>query len=133
MNEFGLYRFKVSILLDGQIAGTMYPQTNPKSSTLGKTKVTLPGREDGIVGDGVVLQGDGTFTPNTVNVPASAYYDSYYQISNAETNIFSTTFLKIREVRGEYSLPGSFLGKLGLQQATIAVFGRDLFNFTDFR
>jgi hypothetical protein len=132
MNEFGIHRFKVSILLDGQMGGSMYSQTNHKSNTLGKTKVTLPGREEGIVGDGVVLQGDGTFKPNTVNVPASAYYDSYYQISNAETNVFSTTFLKIREVRAEYNLPGSFLGKLGLQQATIAVFGRDLFNFTDF-
>jgi TonB-linked SusC/RagA family outer membrane protein len=132
MNEFSLYRFKFSLLLDGQWGGELYSQTNHKSNTLGKTKVTLPGREGGIVGEGVVLQGDGAYVPNTVNVPASAYYDNYYQISNAETNIFSTTFLKIREVRVEYTLPPTFLNKIGLQSAAIALFGRDLFNFTDF-
>ncbi|MBA4055655.1 MAG: SusC/RagA family TonB-linked outer membrane protein, partial [Marivirga sp.] len=110
----------------------MYSQTNHKNNTLGKTKVTLPGRDGGIVGEGVVLQADGTYVPNSVNVPASSYYDNYYQISNAETNIFSTTFLKIREVRAEYSVPQNILGKVGLQQVTVGVFGRDLFNFTDF-
>ncbi len=132
MNEFALYRFKISVLLDGQYGGDMYSQTNHKNNTLGKTRVTLPGRDGGIVGEGVVSQGDGTFAPNTVNVPASAYYDNYYQIGNAETNIFDASFLKIREVRVEYSLPQSIIGKLGLQQASIAIYGRDLFNFTDF-
>jgi hypothetical protein len=132
MNEFSIYKFRVSVLLDGQMGGSMYSQTNHKSNTLGKTTVTLPGREGGIVGQGVVLQGDGTFAPNTVNVPASSYYDNYYTISNAETNIFSASFLKIREVRVEYGIPLNLLSKIGLQQATIAVFGRDLFNFTDF-
>ncbi|WP_276371017.1 SusC/RagA family TonB-linked outer membrane protein [Chryseolinea sp. H1M3-3] len=132
LNEFGLYRFKISVLLDGQYGGDMYSQTNHKNNTLGKTRVTLPGRDGGIVGEGVVSQGDGTFAPNTVNVPASAYYDNYYQISNAETNIFDASFLKIREVRLEYGLPESIIGKLGLRQASIAIYGRDLFNFTDF-
>lgn len=132
MNEFAINKFKVSILLDGQMGGSMYSQTNHKNNTLGKTKVTLPGREGGIVGNGVVRQSDGSYVRNTVNVPVSSYYDNYYQISNAETNIFSTTFLKIREVRVEYSLPQSFLNRMRLQQMTIALFGRDLFNFTDF-
>jgi TonB-linked SusC/RagA family outer membrane protein len=132
MNELSFNRIKVSLLLDGQYGGDMYSQTNHKNNTLGKTKVTLPGRDGGIVGAGVVLQGDGTYTPNTVNVPASAYYDNYYQIGNAETNIFDASFLKIREVRAEYMLPQSLIVKLGLQYAAIAIFGRDLFNFTDF-
>lgn len=132
MNEFAINKFKVSILLDGQMGGSMYSQTNHKNNTLGKTKVTLPGREGGIVGNGVVRQSDGSYVRNTVNVPVSSYYDNYYQIGNAETNIFSTTFLKIREVRVEYSLPQSFLNRVRLQQMTIALFGRDLFNFTDF-
>ena len=39
--------------------------------------------------------GDGSFTPNTVKVPASSYYDNYYQIANAETNIFDASFGKL--------------------------------------
>lgn len=132
MNEFSVYKFKISILLDGQKGGDMYSQTNHKSNTLGKTNVTLPGRDGGIVGNGVVLQPDGSYTPNSVNVSASSYYDNYYQISNAETNIFDASFLKIREVRIEYSLPKNLLTSIGVSRASIALFGRDLFNFTKF-
>lgn len=132
LNEVSLGQFRFSMLLDGQTGGSMYSQTNHKNNTLGKTKVTLPGRETGIVGDGVIAQPDGSFAPNTVNVSADSYYNNYYRISNAETNIFSTDFLKIREVRLEYNFPKNILDNLGLQGATLALFGRDLFNFTKF-
>jgi hypothetical protein len=94
--------------------------------------VTLPGRENGIVGDGVVLGTDGKYTSNTVKVPASSYYDNYYTISNAETNIFDASFVKLREARVEFSLPEKLLKGIGVTQSNIAVYGRDLFNFTDF-
>lgn len=132
MNEFNYKGFRLSILLDGQMGGSMYSQTNHKNNTLGKTRVTLPGRDGGLVGNGVVLQSDGSYKPNTVKVAASAYYDNYYQISNAETNIFGASFLKIREVRFEFNVPQKLLGRVGVRQTSVAVFGRDLFNFTAF-
>ena len=132
LNEFIIKNIRVSVLLDGQKGGSMYSQTNHKSNTLGKTKVTLPGRDGGIVGDGVVPGPDGKYTVNTVNVAASSYYDNYYTISNAETNIFDASFLKIREVRIEFNLPDSWLQKLGIQKTSIAAYGRELFNFTKF-
>ncbi|WP_394990045.1 SusC/RagA family TonB-linked outer membrane protein [Emticicia sp.] len=131
-NEFTYKGLKLSVLLDGQMGGSMYSQTNHKNNTLGKTKVTLPGRDGGLIGDGVVSQADGAFKPNTVKVAASAYYDNYYQISNAEVNIFDASFLKIREVRFEFNLPQSLLSKVGIRQTSVALFGRDLFNFTKF-
>jgi TonB-linked SusC/RagA family outer membrane protein len=128
-NEFAYKGVRLSILLDGQMGGEIYSQTNHKNNTLGKTKVTLPGREGGgLVGEGVVLGADGKYTPNTVKALPSAYYDNYYQISNAEVNIFDASFLKIREVRLEFKLKS----KRYFQQASIAFFGRELFNFTKF-
>ncbi|NBB21898.1 SusC/RagA family TonB-linked outer membrane protein [Runella sp. CRIBMP] len=132
MNEFNYKGFRVSILLDGQMGGSMYSQTNHKNNTLGKTRVTLPGRDGGLIGNGVVLQSDGSYKPNTVKVAASAYYDNYFQISNAETNIFDASFLKIREVRFEGNVPQQLLRRTGIRQMSVAVFGRDLFNFTSF-
>lgn len=131
-NEFNYKGIKLSILLDGQMGGSMYSQTNHKNNTLGKTKVTLPGRDEGVVGQGVVKQADGTFVTNTKNVSAASYYDSYYGISNAEVNIFDASFLKIREVRFEFNLPKDLLRKVGIRHTSIAFFGRDLFNFTNF-
>jgi TonB-linked SusC/RagA family outer membrane protein len=132
MNEFTIKNVRLSILLDGQYGGDIYSQTNHKNNTLGKTKVTLPGREGGVLGEGVVKQGDGSFVPNTTKAAASAYYDNYYQISNAETNIFDASFLKIREVRLEFNLPNKWLNGIGVQKTSLAFFGRELFNFTKF-
>ena len=122
----------LSILMDGQYGGEMYSQTSHKNNTLGKTMVTLPGRDNGIVGQGVVKLADGSYSKNTKVAEASAYYDNYYQISNAETNIFDASFIKIREVRLEFGLPSQLLKKIGVQRTSIAIWGRDLFNFTKF-
>ncbi len=132
MNEFTYKNINLSILLDGQMGGSMYSMTNHKNNTLGKTKVTLVGRETGIVGDGVVPTGDGNFVKNTVNVGVDSYYNNYYKIRNAETNIFSTDFLKIREVRIGYNVNQKFAERFGFQSAAIGLYGRDLFTFTDF-
>jgi len=110
----------------------MYSQTNHKSNTLGKTKVTLPGRETGIVGDGVVLGSDGKYKPNTVSVSASSYYENIYAINNAEMNIFDASYLKLREARVEFNLPQNLLKRVGIGQASVAIYGRDLFNITSF-
>lgn len=133
LNEFTFRSFRISILLDGQMGGSMFSQTNHKLNTLGKTKVTIPGRDGGIVGDGVILnQATQKYEPNTINVPALSYYDNYYALGNTETNIFDASYLKLREARIEFNLPAKFLSKLNIQQTSIAVYGRDLFNITDF-
>jgi hypothetical protein len=132
LNEFTVKGFRVSILFDGQKGGSVYSQTNHKLNTLGKTKVTLPGRDGGLIGEGVVRQADGTFLPNTRTVPAMNYYDEYYKIRNAETNIFDASFIKLREARIAWSLPAGLVGKVAMQEATIALYGRDLFLFTRF-
>lgn len=132
MNEFTIRQFRISILFDGQKGGSLYSQTNHKNNTLGKTKVTLPGREGGIIGDGVVMGADGKYTPNKVNVPASSYYDNYYGITNAETNIFDASFIKLREARVEFNLPQKLLKGIGVTQSSVAMYGRDLFIFTSF-
>jgi TonB-linked SusC/RagA family outer membrane protein len=133
LNEFIVKNVRISLLLDGQKGGHMYSQTNHKNNTLGKTKVTLPGRDGGIIGDGVVFNAaTNKYEPNTVKVSASSYYDNVYGISNAEMNIFDASFLKIRELRVEFNLPQRLLSKAGVRQASIAVYGRELFNFTKF-
>ena len=132
LNEFSYKSVRLSVLFDGQKGGSMFSQTSHKNNTLGKTTVTLPGRNGGIVGDGVVLDASGKYVPNTVRVPASTYYDNYYQILNAEVNVHDCSFIKLREARVEYNLNRSVLQKIGVRQTSIALYGRDLFNWTSF-
>ena len=133
MNDFTYKGVKLSILLDMQKGGNMYSQTNHKNNTLGKTRVTLPGRDGGIIGDGVVLNTTtGIYEPNTVKVSADSYYNNVYAINNAEMNIFDASYLKLREARIEFNLPKKFITKIGIQRASIAFYGRDLYNWTKF-
>ncbi len=133
MNEFTYKNLRVSILFDYQQGGSMFSQTNHKSNTLGKTNITLPGREDGITGDGVVYNSaTGKYSPNTVKVSADNYYETIYAINNAEMNVFDATYLKLREARIEFSLPQQLLSKIGIRQTNVAIYGRDLFNITKF-
>ncbi|UOQ70178.1 SusC/RagA family TonB-linked outer membrane protein [Hymenobacter cellulosilyticus] len=134
LNEFSYKNFRVSVLLDGQYGGIVYSQTHHKMSEQGKLKSTLPGREEGfIIGDGVVANGDGTYSPNTTKVIPAAYYAEFYRRANIESNSFDASYLKLREARMEFSLPAGLLARTkALTGATIGLYGRDLAMWTKF-
>ncbi|HEX7692214.1 MAG TPA: SusC/RagA family TonB-linked outer membrane protein, partial [Sediminibacterium sp.] len=95
-------------------------------------KKTIPGRYNGITGIGVQQNPDGTYRPNDVMATnIQAYYNGHFNRDNVEANTFSTDFVKFREARLDYTFPPSLLKKVHLQRATIGVYGRDLFMFTN--
>lgn len=133
INEFAYKNFKFSFLFDGQYGGIVYSQTHHKMSEQGKLVHTLKGREDGfIIGDGVVDNGDGTYSPNTTQVSLPDYYADYYRRANVESNSFDASFIKLREARIEFNMPKRLLSRTPFQNVSMAVYGRDLALFTDF-
>ncbi|TYP95823.1 TonB-linked SusC/RagA family outer membrane protein [Sphingobacterium allocomposti] len=132
-NEFRYKNMSLSVLLDGQYGGIVYSQTHHKMTEQGKLKHTLKGRETGtIVGEGVIDNGDGTYSPNTTAAAINTWYGDYYRRANLETNSFDASYLKLREVRFEFGLPKSVVSRLKMNNASIAFFGRDLFMWTNF-
>lgn len=130
-NEFKYKQFRASFLFDTQIGAVGYSLTAANLAEQGKTKNTLPGRYNGIIGNGVIANGDGTYRKNdfiTENV--WDYYTAHLGKDNVEGTTYSTDFLKLREARLDYSLSPKQLARIGLQRATIGVFGRDLFMWT---
>lgn len=133
LNEFNYRSFALSFLIDGQYGGIVYSQSHHKMSEMGKLTHTLRGREDGyMIGEGVVANGDGTFSPNTKQVNLADYYREYYRRANVESNSFDASFVKLREARLAFNLPRNLLKRTPLQQASIALYGRDLAMITDF-
>jgi TonB-linked SusC/RagA family outer membrane protein len=129
--EFSYKQLRLNILFDGQFGAKAYSMTNAVLAEQGKSTLTLPGRYNGIIGNGVIANGDGTFRPNDVvatDIPA--YYTAHYGRDNVEANLFRTDFIKLREMRLDYALPATLLSKLKLTQASIGLYGRDLFIFT---
>lgn len=133
VNEFRYKQFRLSITLDGQYGGMIYSQTHHKMTEQGKLKHTLKGREEGfVIGDGVVLTTDGKYETNTKQVAINSWYGDYYRRANVETNSFDASYLKLREMRLEYSLPAKLISRLRLTGASVAVYGRDIAMISDF-
>ena len=130
-NTFTYKGFKMNFLFDTQWGAVGHSLTHYKLAEQGKTKNTLPGRYSGIIGNGVIDNGDGTYRKNDVIATnVDEYYRSHYGQDNAEGSTYPTDFIKFREARLDYSLNKAFINKLKLQKATVGVYGRDLFIWT---
>lgn len=133
LNTFTYKNLKLNVTLDGQYGGIVYSQTFHKASEQGKLKHTLYGREDGyIIGDGVVANSDGTFSPNTTKVGVPQYYKEYYRRANVESNSFDASFIKLREISLTYSIPRQLISKTGFRNANVSFYGRNLAVISDF-
>jgi TonB-linked SusC/RagA family outer membrane protein len=130
-NQFKYKQFAFNFLIDAQFGAKAFSLTARNLAEGGKTKNTLPGRYNGIIGNGVVANGDGTYSPNTeIATNIETYYKLHFGADNVEGASYSTDFLKFREARLAYTLTAKQLKRTGLQRAVIGVYGRDLFMFS---
>jgi hypothetical protein len=79
------------------------------------------------LGNGVVLTDDGSYIPNETVVKAvSTFYGQHYVRENVESNMLDASYVKLREVRLDYNFKFSFFRRVGIRNASIGLFGRDL-------
>lgn len=94
-----------------------------------------PINDGSFVGPGVMLDGNGNFVENNVEVPTRDYVYRYYNnIFNRDiitTGTYENTWVKLRELRLTYRVPQKFVDKLGFRYANISAVGRNLLLFTD--
>ncbi|MFB3387127.1 SusC/RagA family TonB-linked outer membrane protein [Flavobacterium sp. LAR06] len=151
-NTLTYKNLELSFLVDASVGGELFSGTNRTGNYTGILAQTLPGRdaangglnyylagttktllpagttapggavyEDGMIFNGVYADG----TPNTSVLSAQEYYKASYNIS--EAYIYSSTFVKLREVKLAFNFNKSFAKKLGLDGASITAVGRNLF------
>ncbi|MEJ5993828.1 SusC/RagA family TonB-linked outer membrane protein [Pedobacter sp. Du54] len=121
-------QFNVNALFDAQLGAVGHSLTFSRMAALGKLKITLPGRYNGVVGEGVVQNDDGSYRKNDVIATNfESYYTSLYGSDQAEGSVFRTDYVKFREATVGYSLKSSLAKKLGLSRVTLSVYGRNLF------
>lgn len=127
-NQFKYKNISLNVLFDAQWGAVGHSLMHYKMAEQGKLTRTLPGRYNGIIGNGVVLDNTGKYVPNTtIATDIDEYYRSHFGIDNAEGSTFSTDFIKFREARLDYTLNAKLTKKLGLQRVTLGIYGRDLF------
>ncbi len=130
-STFAYKQFQLNVLFDAQVGAVAHSLMNYKMAEQGKLSNTLPGRYNGIIGNGVIQNADGTYRKNDVlTFDIDDYYRSHMGAENAEGSTFSTDFIKFREARFDYSLSQKVLQRAGLKRATFGVYGRNLFIWT---
>jgi len=152
-NTFTYDHLSLSVLIDGSFGGRQYSSTNATGSYTGVLASTLPGRDaahgglsyyfpgndnskqavpgtagptgERVYDDGKIFKGvtaDGK--PNQVIIPASQYYKTLNNFDEAW--IYSSDFVKLREVKLGYDLPARWLQPIGFVSANISLVGRNL-------
>lgn len=131
INDFNYKGFNLHLLFDAQYGAVGYSLTSYKLAEQGKTVNTLPGRYNGIIGNGVVANSDGTYRKNDViATDVDNFYRAMYGSDNGEGSTFSTNFIKFREASLYYTIAPAKLKKVGISKLTFGVYGRDLFIWT---
>ncbi|HSD06664.1 SusC/RagA family TonB-linked outer membrane protein [Flavobacterium sp.] len=152
-NTFNYKNLELSFLIDASVGGEIFSGTNRTGNYTGVLAQTLPGRDaangglnyyytgttktllpagataptgttvydDGMIFNGVYADG----TPNKQVLSAQEYYKASYNIS--EAYIYSSTFVKLREVKLTYNFDKKLIKKFGLEGASITAASRNLF------
>ncbi len=136
------FRYKnlsLAATFTGQMGGHAFSVTNFALSYTGKLNNSIEGRADGLVHQGVnaieAADGTVTYTENTtVTSNILKYYNAYvWNRDNTEMNTFSTSFLKLKEVRLDYDIPSAVCAKTGfLQGVSLGMYATNLFCITEF-
>ncbi|WP_286967317.1 TonB-dependent receptor domain-containing protein, partial [Flavobacterium sp. UBA4854] len=155
-NTLTYKNLELSFLIDASVGGELFSGTNRTGNYTGVLAQTLPGRgaengglsyyypgdntanpktlvtggaapsgvtvyDDGMIFGGVFADG----TPNNKVISAQEYYKASYNIS--EAYIYSSTFVKMREIKLSYNFNKKLVKKLGLEGASLTAAGRNLF------
>lgn len=128
-NEFLYKNFRLGFTWDWHQGGKFFSYTSLGLLAGGMSPETLPGRETGIIGNGVMLDGSGKYVANTVKVAAATYYNSIYNATNNNAFMYSETYVKLREVSLSYAFNHVF-GKGSASNLRVSLIGRNLLEFT---
>jgi len=133
-NSFSYKDFNLNILFDWRNGGTIVSRTKALGSTSGVLQETLEGRENGVVGDGVTNVGtpeNPQYAPNTTSVPASQFYNNFYDRGNEASALYDASYVKLRQVSLYYNLSENFVKSIGFQSIKLGLVGSNLLLFTE--
>lgn len=99
-NSFTYKGLQFSFLIDFKLGNTMLSGTNFNAVRHGLHKMTLEGREGGVVGDGVNDKGE----VNTVSAPVQSYWEVVRSQALVEPVIYNGGYWKLRQITLGYDL-----------------------------
>ena len=120
-NSFNYKQINLGFLVDYRFGNKVLSATENGSIFRGLNKLTLEGREGGVVGSGVTESG----AVNTVNVPAQTYYQALSRNVGA-VSVLDGSFIKLRQVTLGYTFNSAFLQGTPFSSIGVAAVARNL-------
>lgn len=133
-NKFSYKGLDLTILWDWRKGGTIVSRIKALGSTSGVLQETLEGREDGVIGEGVVNVGtpeNPRYAPNNTAVPASTFYNNFYDRGNEASALYSASYVKLRQAAIYYNLPDKLTQSIGFENIKLGLVGSNLLLFTE--
>jgi TonB-linked SusC/RagA family outer membrane protein len=124
--SFRYKNFDFSTLIDAKIGGDVHSMTYAWGRYAGTLSETMEGRETGLVGVGVMSDGNGGYVPNDVLVTAKAYNQRSFSNGVESSSVFDASYVKLRQISIGYSLPKEFIKNSVVKSLKISVVGRNL-------
>ena len=133
-NTFSYKGIELSVLLEWKQGGKAIDMGRRNSMRNGQLKETERRFEE-VVFNGVVLNADSTYSPNTTPVQITpAFYRSttYYNYA-AEVLLEDASWFRIRNISLAYSLPASLFSKIFIKSAKVSFTANNVFLNTPFK
>ncbi|GAB3234248.1 SusC/RagA family TonB-linked outer membrane protein [Algoriphagus aestuariicola] len=128
-NSFSFKGFTLSTLIDVKMGGDIFDVGTGLARKTGQYAETAAGREEGIIGKGVMNIGtaeDPVYAPNDVIVNATTFWNAQNPRTYHEAGIFDGTYVKLRELTFGYSFPENFLRNNFIQSMNLTFVARNL-------
>jgi TonB-linked SusC/RagA family outer membrane protein len=149
---FSYKNISLDVMTDFRIGGYVYNECYQYTMTMGIAPETVHREgqgfyqyttpdgfytaQNGIILDGVVDNGDGSYSKNTTVIAYDDYISKVYAWSNGGTpsstiaySVKENNYWKVREMQLGYTLPQEWIRNTPLRNLTVSVFGRNLFYF----
>jgi len=128
-NRFRYKNVSLSFLIDAKFGGSVHSGTNRELMMRGLHKKTLRGREDGLVVTGIDEATGQSFTKTVAPENLRTYYGFIGEENSgiSEEFVYSTDFVKFREISLSYNLPKGALKNTFVDDVRLSLVGRNLF------
>ncbi|MCW3465288.1 SusC/RagA family TonB-linked outer membrane protein [Chitinophaga nivalis] len=146
-NNFRYKNLTLNFLIDWRQGGSYYSYVAKSLIQDGRTTNTLPGRDaahggltwtdangnvrnDGMIMEGVIDKGDGTYKQNDIIIAAADYYDNKYW-KYYENETYSATYVKLKEVSLTYAFGRNVMRRIPfLSNLALSLIGNNLYIWT---
>jgi len=128
-NSFKYKDISLSFLIDAKFGGSVHSGTNRELMLRGLHEKTLEGREDGLEVSGIDDATGQSFTMTVAPENLRTYYGFIGEENAgiAEEFVYSTDFIKFRELSLSYNLPKKVLENILINELRFSLIARNLF------